>query len=69
MWARKFTYIESTYSDYILQIFNNNYIKFNELKNYIINKDKIKDIKVKVDILDYLNNELYNSDYNLSIMN
>ncbi|WP_206765036.1 hypothetical protein, partial [Clostridium perfringens] len=31
-----FTYIESTYSDYMLQIFNNNYIKFNELKNYII---------------------------------
>ncbi|HAT4267191.1 TPA: AAA family ATPase [Clostridium perfringens] len=61
-----FTYIESTYSDYMLQIFNNNYIKFNELKNYIINKDKIiKDIKVKVDILDYLNNELCNSDYNI----
>lgn len=61
-----FIYNESTYSDYMLQIFNNNYIKFNELENYIINKDNIiKDIKVKIDILDYLNNELCNSDYNI----
>lgn len=60
------TYKESTYSDYMLQIFNNNCIKLNKLENYIINKDNIiKDIKVKIDILDYLNNELYNSDYNI----
>lgn len=60
------TYKESTYSDYMLQIFNDNYIKFNELEDYIINKDNIiKDIKVKIDILDSLNNELYNSDYNI----
>lgn len=59
-------YEESTYSDYMLQIFNNNCIELNKLKNYIINKDNIiKDIKVKIDTLDYLNSELCNSDYNI----
>lgn len=61
-----FTYIESTYSDYMLQIFGNSYIKFNELESFIVNKEKlIKNIKVKTDILDYLNDELCNSDYNI----
>ena len=50
----------------MLQIFGNSYIKFNELESFIVNKEKlIKNIKVKTDILDYLNDELCNSDYNI----
>ena len=61
-----FTYKGSAYSDYMLQIFGNSYIKFNELESLVVNKENIiKKIKVKTDILDYLNNELCNSDYNI----
>lgn len=59
-------YTQNSYRDYMLQIFKKNYIDFTDLISLFKKKDNIiKNLKVKVDILDYINNELCNSDYNV----
>ncbi len=53
-------YTQNSYRDYMLQIFKKNHIDFSDLISLFNKKDNvIKNIKVKVDILDYINNELF----------
>ncbi|GAA0785791.1 AAA family ATPase [Hathewaya limosa] len=59
-------YTQNSYRDYMLQIFKKNYIDFSDLISLSNKKDDIiKNLKVKIDILDYINNELCSSDYNI----
>lgn len=59
-------YNENTYRDYMLQIFKVNYIDFSKLVFLYAEKDVIiKNLKSNIDILDYINNELCNSNYNI----
>jgi len=59
-------YTQNSYRDYMLQMFKKKYIDFSDLISLFNKKDNIiKNLKIKVDILDYINNELCNSDYNV----
>lgn len=59
-------YNKNSYRDYMLQIFKDNYIDFSNLVFLCMEKDDIiKSLKSNIDILDYINNELCNSNYNI----
>ncbi|MBX7406115.1 hypothetical protein K4H42_04165 [Clostridium chauvoei] len=58
-------YNKNSYRDYMLQIFKGNYIDFSNL--ILLCKEKkhiIENLKRNIDILDYINIELCNSNYN-----
>ncbi|OCB00113.1 AAA family ATPase [Clostridium beijerinckii] len=61
-----FKYNQNNYRDYMLQIFKKDNIDFSDLFSLFNKKENIlKNLKSKIDILDYINNELCYSDYNI----